>query len=151
LLANKHIDDDQLAELQRNIVLSHSVGIGKPLEENVVRLAMALKVLGLSRGYSGVRPVVVETLNGMLKAGIYPIIPAKGSVGAAGDLAPLAAMAAAMTGLGDVTMNGERMTAEKALAGAGIAPLQLGPKEGLALLNGTQVSTSLALAGLVNI
>jgi len=151
LLANKHIDDNQLAELQRNIVLSHSVGVGKPLEENVVRLAMALKVLGLSRGYSGVRPIVIETLNDMLSAGIYPIIPSKGSVGASGDLAPLAAMAAAMTGLGEVTMNGARIPAEQALTSVGIAPVQLGPKEGLALLNGTQISTALALAGLFNI
>ncbi len=148
MLANTGIAGDQLAELQRNIVLSHSVGVGRPLEDNVVRLAMCLKVLGLSRGHSGVRVELVEALNSMLAAGIYPIIPSKGSVGASGDLAPLAAMAGALTGLGDVRVAGKVMPAVKALKAAHITPVELGPKEGLALLNGTQISTALALAGL---
>jgi histidine ammonia-lyase len=148
MLANTGIADDQLAALQRNIVLSHSVGVGRPLEDNVVRLAMCLKVLGLARGHSGVRIELVEALNAMLKAGIYPIIPSKGSVGASGDLAPLAAMASALMGLGDVRVRGKVMPATKALKSAHITPVILGPKEGLALLNGTQISTALALAGL---
>ena len=148
MLANTGIDDDRLAELQRNIVLSHSVGVGRPLEDNVVRVAMCLKVLGLARGHSGVRVELVTSLNAMLKAGIYPIIPSKGSVGASGDLAPLAAMANALTGLGNVRVGGIIISAEKALKSAKITPVILGPKEGLALLNGTQISTALALAGL---
>lgn len=148
MLANTGIADDQLAELQRNIVLSHSVGVGRPLEDNVVRLAMCLKVLGLARGHSGVRVELVEALNAMLEAGIYPIIPSKGSVGASGDLAPLAAMASGLCGLGDVRVGGKVMPAVKALKAAHITPVVLGPKEGLALLNGTQISTALALAGM---
>lgn len=148
LLAQTHIPADQLAILQRNLVLSHSAGVGNDLPSNVVRLIMALKVLSLSRGYSGVRPEVVDTLLAVLNAGLTPRIPAKGSVGASGDLAPLAHLTMALIGEGEVVVDGKRRPSAQAFAEAGIAPLQLGPKEGLALLNGTQTSTALALGGL---
>jgi len=148
LLAQTGISRDQLATLQRNLVLSHSTGLGAPLSPQVTRLTMVLKALSLSRGYSGVRPVVVDTLLAVINAGIFPRIPAKGSVGASGDLAPLAHMSLALIGEGEVLIGGRQMPAEQALAAAGIEPLVLAPKEGLALLNGTQVSTALALAGL---
>jgi histidine ammonia-lyase len=147
-LAQTSIPTWQLAELQRRLVLSHSVGVGALLDDNVVKLVINLKILGLARGFSGVRPCVIEQLQKFVAAGIMPCIPAKGSVGASGDLAPLAHLAAALIGEGHVRMGGERMTAAAALQHAGIAPLALGPKEGLALLNGTQVSTALALTAL---
>ncbi|MFC3710957.1 histidine ammonia-lyase [Sphingoaurantiacus capsulatus] len=148
LLANTRIPPDQLAQLQENLVLSHAAGVGALLGDEVVRLLMALKVISLSRGASGVRREVVEALQALLAHGIYPCIPAKGSVGASGDLAPLAHMSAALIGVGDVRVGGAIMPATEALAKAGLTPLVLGPKEGLALLNGTQCSTALALAGL---
>ena len=147
-LASVRIDDDKLETLQRNLVRSHAAGIGKPLPANIVRLMMALKCLSLGRGASGVRPEVIQQLQDMAAAEIIPVIPEKGSVGASGDLAPLAHMAAAMIGEGNVFYKGERMPAAKALKNAKLSPLTLKAKEGLALLNGTQASTALALAGL---
>jgi histidine ammonia-lyase len=147
-LAHTKIPPDRLAELQRRLVLSHSVGVGAALPDDVVRLIIALKIVGLARGFSGVRPVVIDALFGLLRAGIMPIIPAKGSVGASGDLAPLAHLAAALIGEGNARVNGETMPAADALRRAGLAPLALAPKEGLALLNGTQASTALALTAL---
>ncbi|WP_157269684.1 histidine ammonia-lyase [Azohydromonas aeria] len=147
-LAHTHIPDDQLAQLQRNLILSHAVGTGEDLPEPVVRLVLATKAASLARGFSGVRPVVIESLLALLNAGITPCIPAKGSVGASGDLAPLAHMTLALMGEGEVRMDGVRRPAGAALQAAGLAPLALAPKEGLALINGTQVSTALALHGL---
>lgn len=146
-LASVRIDDDKLAMLQKNLVRSHSAGFGPPLAGPIVRLTIALKCLSLGRGASGVRPVVVETLQAMVAADMLPVIPEKGSVGASGDLAPLAHMAGALIGEGEVFFKGARMPAAQAMEAAGIAPIVLQAKEGLALLNGTQVSTALALAG----
>jgi histidine ammonia-lyase len=134
--------------LQRRLVLSHAAGVGALLAPDIVRLILALKVVGLARGFSGVRPAVIDQLMAFLDAGIMPCIPAKGSVGASGDLAPLAHLAAALIGVGDVQVNGATLPAADALAQAGLPQLVLGPKEGLALLNGTQASTALALAAL---
>jgi histidine ammonia-lyase len=148
-LAQTHIAAGELDLLQRNLVLSHSVGVGALLTDEVVRLTMLLKVASLARGYSGVRPEVVDAMVALLNAGVLPCIPSKGSVGASGDLAPLAHMTAAMMGWGRVRMDGRIVPAAEGLAAAKLAPLVLGPKEGLALLNGTQVSTALALHGLI--
>lgn len=148
LLAQTRISEGELAALQRNLVLSHSVGTGEPLDDRVARLVMVLKLISLSRGYSGIRPRVVVALQRLLEREIYPLIPSKGSVGASGDLAPLAHMSALLLGEGGARHRGREISAEKALDMAGLEPLELGPKEGLALLNGTQVSTALALAGL---
>ena len=147
-LAGTHIADDQLELLQKNLVLSHSVGVGPLLADEVVRLTMLLKVASLARGYSGVRPAVVDAIVALLDAEVYPCIPSKGSVGASGDLAPLAHMSAALLGWGKVRHRGRILPAAEGLAVARLVPLVLGPKEGLALLNGTQVSTALALTGL---
>ncbi len=147
-LASVRIDLADLAALQRNIVLSHAAGTGAPTPVPVVRLMMALKLASLAQGASGVRPATVALLEAMLARGLTPVIPSKGSVGASGDLAPLSHMAAAMIGVGGI-MRGERcVAAADALREAGLAPLELGPKEGLALLNGTQFSTAHAMAGL---
>ena len=148
LLANTRIAPDQLAQLQENLVLSHAAGVGALIADDVVRLIIALKIISLSRGASGVRRQVVEALQALLTNEIYPCIPAKGSVGASGDLAPLAHLSAALIGVGDVRVGGNTLPAKEALQRAGLTPLVLGPKEGLALLNGTQVSTALALSGL---
>ncbi|MCC6927067.1 histidine ammonia-lyase [Novosphingobium sp.] len=147
-LASVRIDDDQLAALQRNIVLSHASGTGEPSPVPVVRLMMALKLASLAQGASGVRPETVALLEAMLERGLTPVVPCQGSVGASGDLAPLSHMTAAMIGVGEIWVEGVRQPAAAALAAAGLAPLELGPKEGLALLNGTQFSTANALAGL---
>ncbi|MET3893625.1 histidine ammonia-lyase [Bosea sp. OAE506] len=147
-LASVRIADADLATLQRNLILSHAVGTGPALPDGVVRLILAMKAASLARGASGVRPVVVEALLGALKADALPVVPAKGSVGASGDLAPLAHLTAALMGVGEIRLKGEVMPAADALARIGQAPLALGPKEGLALINGTQVSTALALTGL---
>jgi histidine ammonia-lyase len=147
-LAQTHIPDDQLELLQRNLVLSHSVGVGALLSDEAVRLTMLLKVASLARGFSGVRAEVVDAMVTLLNAGVLPCIPSKGSVGASGDLAPLAHMSAVLLGWGNVRHQGRILPAAEGLALAGLAPLTLGPKEGLALLNGTQVSTALALLGL---
>ncbi|MET0374590.1 MAG: histidine ammonia-lyase [Rhizorhabdus sp.] len=147
-LASVRIGDEDLATLQRNIVLSHAAGTGAPSPVPVVRLMMALKLASLAQGASGVSIQTVKLLEAMLLAGLTPVVPAQGSVGASGDLAPLAHMAAAMIGVGHIEVDGQRLSAEGALARAGLTPLTLGPKEGLALLNGTQFSTANALAGL---
>ncbi|WP_353230851.1 histidine ammonia-lyase [Novosphingobium sp.] len=147
-LASVRIDDADLATLQRNIVLSHAAGTGAPAPVAVVRLMMALKLASLAQGASGVQPATVALLGAMLEHGATPVVPAQGSVGASGDLAPLAHMTAAMIGVGDIDLGGERLPALVALARIGQAPVVLGPKEGLALLNGTQFSTANALAGL---
>jgi len=147
-LANTHIAQDELELLQRNLVLSHSVGVGALLPDEVVRLVMLLKVASLARGYSGVRPQVVDAILALLNAGVHPCIPSKGSVGASGDLAPLAHLSAVLLGLGEARCDGKILPASEALKRAGLSALRLGPKEGLALLNGTQVSTALALHGL---
>jgi histidine ammonia-lyase len=149
-LAKTRIPDDQLRTLQRHLVLSHAAGTGEPLDERIVRLILILKANGLARGYSGVRPEIVDTLMAMANHGVYPVIPAKGSVGASGDLAPLAHLTAVLIGEGSARLNGAVLPAREALARAGIAPVQLAPKEGLALLNGTQVSTALALVNLLD-
>jgi histidine ammonia-lyase len=148
-LAQTRIPHERLAELQRNLVVSHACGVGAPLPRDVVRLVIALKLNSLGRGYSGVRWDVIETLLACLERDVLPVIPGQGSVGASGDLAPLAHLAAALIGVGDAVAGGRRLPAAEAFASAGVALLELRAKEGLALLNGTQVSTALALRGLV--
>ena len=147
-LASVRIGDADLAKLQRNIVLSHAAGTGAPSPVPIVRLMMALKLASLAQGASGVRPETVALLEAMLEHDLTPLVPSQGSVGASGDLAPLSHMAATMIGVGEMIVGGHRMPAAEALRAAGLNPLQLGPKEGLALLNGTQFSTANALAGL---
>ncbi len=147
-LASTKIAHERLAELQRNLVLSHSVGTGEPLPDGVVRLILATKAVSLARGHSGIRPEIVDALLALANANVLPVIPAKGSVGASGDLAPLAHLACVLIGEGQATVNGKVVPGREAMAAVGLQPFVLGPKEGLALLNGTQVSTALALAGL---
>jgi histidine ammonia-lyase len=147
-LANQRIDKEKLANLQLNLIRSHSVGVGEPLSPQVTRLMMALKAASLARGYSGVREVVIDTLIAVHNAGLVPYIPAQGSVGASGDLAPLAHMTLALIGEGEMLVDGKRVPALPTLLEANIKPLTLGPKEGLALINGTQTSTALALHAL---
>ncbi|MBN1247025.1 MAG: histidine ammonia-lyase [Anaerolineae bacterium] len=148
ILANTRISDESLSQLQENLVLSHSAGVGPYLAPEIVRLVLVLKINSLARGYSGVRQATIDRLVVLLNHEVYPCIPAKGSVGASGDLAPLAHMSATLLGIGDVCCYGKIRPAAEVLAQLGIAPLSLGPKEGLALLNGTQVSTALALVAL---
>lgn len=148
LLANTRIARDQLEALQLSIVRSHAAGTGELLPAGVVRMVLALKASSLARGYSGVRPAIVERLMDFLDADLLPCVPSQGSVGASGDLAPLAHMSLPLVGEGEVIFRGRRIEAGQALREAGLAPLALAPKEGLALLNGTQVSTALALQGL---
>ncbi len=148
LLASKQISPEKIFELQKNLVLSHSTGTGAYLSDSVVRLVLATKIISLSQGLSGVRDTTIKQLLDLFNAKAYPCIPAKGSVGASGDLAPLAHMAAAAMGYGRIRINGEEMPAAKGLKQLGFEPLALGPKEGLALLNGTQVSNALALNAL---
>ena len=148
LLANTRIPNDQLELLQRNLLLSHSAGVGNPLPDAVVRLVLALKVNALARGHSGVSLGLVEALLALLEHEVYPVIPSQGSVGASGDLAPLAHLSAVLLGLGQVRVRGTTMPAHAGLGVAGLRPIKLRAKEGLALINGTQVSTALALAGL---
>lgn len=162
-LAQTHIPDEQLEALQRNLVLSHSAGVGAPLAGHVVRLILVLKIASLARGHSGVRPAIIDALIALVNAEVYPVIPSKGSVGASGDLAPLAHLSAVLLGLGEASVpdtaassgTNDRIKparcvvpATAALAQAGLRPFTLAAKEGLALLNGTQVSTALALCGL---
>ena len=147
-LAAIKIPPEDTETLQRNLILSHCSGVGDPLDEEIVRLIMALKINSLSRGASGVRWDIITQLEDMLEKGVIPFIPEKGSVGASGDLAPLAHMTAVMIGEGEAYFNGERMGGGQALKKAKIEPIILQAKEGLALINGTQVSTALALAGL---
>ena len=144
-LAQTRIADDQLTQLQKNLVLSHSAGIGQPLAAPVVRLMLLLKAASLAHGVSGVRLEVIEALLALLAHDVLPVIPEKGSVGASGDLAPLAHLAGVLIGVGEAFVGGRRLPAMEALPHAGLKPLQLGPKEGLALLNGTQASTALAI------
>ncbi len=148
ILAKTRIPDEKLEELQRNLILSHSVGTGELLSDAVVRMIVLMKIGSLARGFSGVRPLIIDTLIAIYNAGIVPAIPAKGSVGASGDLAPLAHMTLAMLGVGQVRYQGKLVEAIDALTAAGIKPVVLAAKEGLALINGTQVSTALALHGL---
>ena len=150
-LATTHIPSDQLEVLQKNLVLSHAVGVGRPLPAPAVRLVLALKVASLARGHSGVRAQVIDALLALLGAEVLPVIPEKGSVGASGDLAPLAHLAVVLLGIGEVTVGAERLPATEGLKRAGLAPITLAAKEGLALLNGTQVSTALALLHLFEI
>jgi histidine ammonia-lyase len=147
-LASIKIDAADTATLQRNLILSHCCGVGAPLPETIVRLIMALKLVSLGRGASGVRLVLVRLIEAMLDKGVTPVIPEKGSVGASGDLAPLAHLAAVMMGEGEAFFAGERLSGKAALEKAGLEPVVLAAKEGLALINGTQTSTALALAGL---
>jgi histidine ammonia-lyase len=147
-LASIRIAPEDVATLQRNLILSHCCGVGEPLSEDIVRLIMALKLISLGRGASGVRLELITLIEAMLEKGVIPMIPAKGSVGASGDLAPLAHMAAAMIGEGEAFYQGERLPSAEALKKAGLKPVVLAAKEGLALINGTQTSTALALAGL---
>jgi histidine ammonia-lyase len=151
LLARTRIPRDQITALQRNLVLSHAAGTGALLADRVVRLVLVLKIASLVKGYSGVRLETVQALAALLEHEVYPCIPGKGSVGASGDLAPLAHMSAVLLGVGHVRVDGRILPAALGLKRAGLKPLALGPKEGLALLNGTQVSTALALWGLVQI
>jgi histidine ammonia-lyase len=147
-LASLRIDAADLQALQRNIVLSHAAGVGETIAPAIARLMLALKLASLAQGASGVRPAVLTMLEAMLARDVVPVIPGQGSVGASGDLAPLAHMAAVMIGVGEAFIGDDRMPAREALRQAGMAPLALGAKEGLALLNGTQFSTAHALAGL---
>ncbi|TNC74243.1 histidine ammonia-lyase [Rubellimicrobium roseum] len=147
-LASIRIEAANLQTLQRNLILSHCCGVGEPLPEAVVRLILTLKLVSLGRGASGVRIEVVRLLEEMLARDVVPIIPEKGSVGASGDLAPLAHMTAVLIGEGEAVFAGRRMAGRAALEAAGLQPVVLAAKEGLALINGTQVSTALALAGL---
>jgi histidine ammonia-lyase len=147
-LASVTIAPEDTAQLQRNLILSHCSGVGDPIPARMTRLMMALKLLSLGRGASGVRWDVIELMTEMLAKQVTPVVPCQGSVGASGDLAPLAHMAAAMIGEGEAEFDGKRMAGGAALAAAGLTPVELGPKEGLALINGTQFSTAFALAGL---
>jgi histidine ammonia-lyase len=148
LLANTSIPRGDLDALQRNLVLSHACGVGPLLPDEIVRLVLILKAASLVHGVSGVRASTVRALQRLVEAEVYPCIPSKGSVGASGDLAPLAHLSAVLLGIGEARVGGKTLPAASALARAGLEPVALGPKEGLALLNGTQVSTALALAGL---
>ena len=148
-LANQRISTRQLDTLQLNLIRSHSVGVGEPLAPEVVRLLLAMKAASLARGHSGVREVVIDTLVAVHNAGLVPYVPSQGSVGASGDLAPLAHMTLALLGEGEMLVDGQRRAAAPLLHAAGIAPLKLAAKEGLALINGTQVSTALALHALL--
>jgi len=150
-LASVRIERDDLATLQRNIVLSHAAGVGAPMPAPVVRLMMALKLVSLAQGASGVREQTLRLLEAFLVHDLVPVIPAQGSVGASGDLAPLSHLASVMLGVGEAFIGGQRLPAAAALERAGLVPIELGAKEGLALLNGTQFSTAYALAGLFEI
>jgi len=147
-LASARIPASDLATLQRNIVLSHAAGVGAPMPVAVARLMMALKLGSLAQGASGVRRETAQLIEAMIAQGLTPVVPCQGSVGASGDLAPLAHMSAAMIGVGEIFVGGRRLSAARALSDAGLQPLVLGAKEGLALLNGTQFSTAYALSGL---
>ena len=148
-LASTRISEGDLATLQRNLIRSHSVGVGPALGAPVLRLMLALKAASLARGHSGVRPLVIDTLIAVYNAGLTPYVPSQGSVGASGDLAPLAHMTLALMGEGEFVFDGQRQPAGPVLAAAGITPLTLAAKEGLALINGTQTSTALALHALL--
>jgi histidine ammonia-lyase len=148
LLAQTRIPTSQRTLLQKNIILSHSTGVGPLLDDAVVRLILVLKLASLSRGFSGISEPLARFLEQLINLELNPCVPAQGSVGASGDLAPLAHLSLPTLGLGTIRSRGVIRPAAEYLQAAGIEPLELGPKEGLALLNGTQVSTALALAGL---
>ena len=147
-LASIKIAREDTSRLQRNLILSHCCGVGEAMPRRITRLMMALKLLSFGRGASGVRWEVVTLLQEMLDRGVTPVVPAQGSVGASGDLAPLAHMTAVLIGEGTAEVGGEVLAGRAALARAGLAPVELGPKEGLAFINGTQFSTAYALVGL---
>ena len=149
-LASTRIGTADLARLQLNLIRSHSVGVGEPLAAPVLRLMLALKASSLARGYSGVRPVVIDTLLAVYNAGLVPHVPSQGSVGASGDLAPLSHMTLALIGEGHFVVDGQLQPAAEVLHAHGIAPLALAAKEGLALINGTQTSASLAIHALLS-
>ncbi|MGU3413529.1 histidine ammonia-lyase [Enterobacteriaceae bacterium C34A] len=148
LLASTRISTEDLENLQRSLVLSHAAGVGEALDDAMVRLIMVLKINSLARGFSGIRLSVIEALMALVNNEVYPCIPAKGSVGASGDLAPLAHMSLTLLGEGKARWRGEWLPAKEALKKAGLEPMTLAAKEGLALLNGTQASTAFALRGL---
>ncbi|MDP9011070.1 MAG: histidine ammonia-lyase [Pseudomonadota bacterium] len=148
LLAQTRIPSEQLELLQRNLLLSHAAGVGEALPDPVVRLILVMKINALARGHSGVTLNLINALSALLEHEVYPMIPAQGSVGASGDLAPLAHMSAALLGIGRVRVRGKPLPASEGLRLAGLEPVKLHAKEGLALINGTQVSSALALAGL---
>ena len=145
-LANTRIESDKLAELQFNIIRSHKAGVGAYLDEKICRLVLAIKIVGVSAGYSGIRWILVEKLLDLFNRGYFPCLHAKGSVGASGDLAPLADLAGVLIGEGDAWFEGKIISAKEVLKKLDWKPYELGPKEGLSLINGTQVSTGLALA-----
>jgi histidine ammonia-lyase len=147
-LASLKIAPQDTATLQRNLILSHCCGVGEAIARRHTRLMMVLKLISLGRGASGVRWSLIELLQEMLAHGVTPVVPAQGSVGASGDLAPLAHMTAVLIGAGEAEYEGRILPGAQALAAAGLAPIPLGPKEGLAFINGTQFSTAFALAGL---
>jgi len=147
-LSTTHIPENELAELQRRLLLSHMAGVGEALPDKVVRLVLVLKAASLARGYSGCRRELITTLLALANAGVYPRVPSQGSVGASGDLAPLAHLSGVLIGVGEVRHQGVLLSAGEGLVLAGLTPMTLAPKEGLSLINGTQVSTALALAGL---
>ncbi|WP_410758658.1 histidine ammonia-lyase [Citrobacter youngae] len=149
LLAQTRIATEDLQNLQRSLVLSHAAGVGEALDDAMVRLIMVLKINSLARGFSGIRLSVIEALIALVNAEVYPLIPGKGSVGASGDLAPLAHMSLTLLGEGKARWQGEWLPATEALKKAGLEPITLEAKEGLALLNGTQASTAFALRGLI--
>ena len=149
LLASTKIDSSDLKELQRRIILSHASGVGKPFSNDIVKAILLLKINSLSMGYSGVSRELIDALVALYNHQVYPQIPEKGSVGASGDLAPLAHMSMVLLGEGVAEVNGQVVDAKTALAHAGLMPLTLKEKEGLALINGTQVSTAVALIGLI--
>ena len=142
-LATVRIEDKNLALLQERLILSHCAGVGEALRDDVVRAMLLLRANTLARGYSGVRALLIESLLTLLNSGVLPLVPSRGSVGASGDLAPLAHLALPLLGMGEVRVNGEVLPARQGLERAGLTPLSLGPKEGLALINGTQAMTSL--------
>src|SRR2546426_4909946 len=149
-LSRVRIGHDQLVELQHNLLRSHSAGVGEPLSEEVTRAVMLLLAASLGRGNSGVRVEVVETLLGMLNANIYPVIPSRGSVGASGDLAPLAHLGLVLIGEGEALLEGRRYSGAEALQRAGLAPLHLQAKEGLALINGTHLMEAIAILSMAD-
>ena len=148
-LAKTRIAAADLDRLQVNIVRSHAAGVGTPLSEGATRLILLMKLNALAQGASGISLAAMEALAALINADVLPVIPGQGSVGASGDLAPLAHMSLVLIGEGHAMVKGLRVSGAEALKAAGVAPVALGPKEGLALLNGTQVSTALALSGLV--
>lgn len=150
-LANTRIPNDELEQLQKNIVLSHAAGVGPLLDDDIVRLIILLKINSLAQGYSGVSPELIDMLVTLFNHQVYPCVPSKGSVGASGDLAPLAHLTCALIGVGEVRYQAKIISAKKGLAKAGLTPIKLKPKEGLALLNGVQVSNAIALIALIKV